>query len=88
LLTAADYLGIIAKRRETIEKANAMFQAFDAILLPSTPRIAPRISDVSATDEAYFDANIAMLRNPGVFNFLDGTALSIPCHQATRLLSD
>jgi aspartyl-tRNA(Asn)/glutamyl-tRNA(Gln) amidotransferase subunit A len=31
-------------------------------------------------DAAYFQANAAMLRNTSIFNFLDGCALSIPCH--------
>ena len=29
---------------------------------------------------AYFAANAMILRNPSVINFLDGCALSVPCH--------
>jgi len=52
----------------------------DAILMPTVPRIAPRIADLEADDAVYFEANAAMLRNPSVVSFLDGCALSIPCH--------
>ena len=41
----------------------------------------PRIADLLASDAAYFEANAAMLRNPSVFNFLDGCAVSVPCHK-------
>ena len=80
-LSAADYLDVLAARKRIIHSAESAFDGFDAIVLPTTPRVAPRISDLVASDAAYFDANIAMLRNPSVFNFLDGTALSIPCHR-------
>ncbi len=55
-------------------------QAFDVLVLPTVPRIAPRIADLEASEAAYFEANTALLRNPSIFNFLDGCALSIPCH--------
>jgi aspartyl-tRNA(Asn)/glutamyl-tRNA(Gln) amidotransferase subunit A len=32
-------------------------------------------------DDEYFRINGLMLRNPGIFNFLDGCAISIPNHQ-------
>ena len=80
-LSAADYLDLLAARKRIIHSAESAFDGFDAIVLPTTPRVAPRISDLVASDAAYFDANIAMLRNPSVFNLLDGTALSIPCHR-------
>jgi aspartyl-tRNA(Asn)/glutamyl-tRNA(Gln) amidotransferase subunit A len=42
--------------------------------------MAPRITDLESTDAAYFAANAMILRNPSVINFLDGCALSVPCH--------
>ena len=80
-ITAAEYQDLIAKRNAICNLACDAFKEFDAILLPTTPRIAPRITDLIESDEAYFDANAALLRNPSVFNFLDGAALSIPCHR-------
>jgi aspartyl-tRNA(Asn)/glutamyl-tRNA(Gln) amidotransferase subunit A len=76
-----EYRELIAKRNAICRLAYDAFGGYDAILLPTTPRTAPRIADLANSDEAYFDANAAMLRNPSVFNFLDGPALSIPCHR-------
>lgn len=78
---AADYLDLMQTRRDLIAQSHTAFSAYDAILLPTTPRIAPRIADLVASDNAYFDANGAMLRNTSIFNFLDGCALTIPCHR-------
>jgi aspartyl-tRNA(Asn)/glutamyl-tRNA(Gln) amidotransferase subunit A len=44
------------------------------------PMIAPKMSELVQDDE-YFRINALMLRNPGIFNFLDGCAISIPNHQ-------
>ncbi|MBS0403262.1 MAG: amidase, partial [Proteobacteria bacterium] len=48
--------------------------------LPTVPIVAPRMADLEASDEAYFAANGLILRNPTLINFLDGCALSLPCH--------
>jgi aspartyl-tRNA(Asn)/glutamyl-tRNA(Gln) amidotransferase subunit A len=79
-ITAADHNDLLETRRHIIADAARSFAGFDAILMPAVPRIAPRIADLEADDAVYFEANAAMLRNPSVVNFLDGCALSIPCH--------
>jgi aspartyl-tRNA(Asn)/glutamyl-tRNA(Gln) amidotransferase subunit A len=79
-ISAVEYQDLVAKRSAMCGLAYDVFKGYDAILLPTTPRVAPRIADLAKSDEAYFDANGAILRNPSVFNFLDGPALSIPCH--------
>lgn len=78
---AADYLDLMRARRQIIHEAERVFNGFDAILLPTTPRIAPAIASLEASDAVYFDANGAMLRNTSIFNFLDGCGLSVPCHR-------
>jgi aspartyl-tRNA(Asn)/glutamyl-tRNA(Gln) amidotransferase subunit A len=35
---------------------------------------------VDASDEEYFRWNFRILRNVGVVNFLDGCAVTLPCH--------
>ena len=80
-MSAADYIDLVQARRQIVAEAGRVFAGYDAILMPTVPRIAPRIADLLATDAAYFEANAAMLRNPGVINFLDGCALSVPCHR-------
>ncbi len=81
-MLAADYLDLMKIRREIITEASTVFADFDAIVLPSTPRVSPRIAELEASNDAYFEANGAMLRNTSIINFLDGCGLSIPCHQA------
>ncbi len=79
-ISQAQYLDLMNARRRIISAAERAFAECDVWLLPTVPRIAPLISDVVSDDAAYMRANATMLRNPSVFNFLDGCALSIPCH--------
>jgi aspartyl-tRNA(Asn)/glutamyl-tRNA(Gln) amidotransferase subunit A len=79
-ITAADCTELAQSRREIIAEAIRTFAGYDAILMPTVPCMAPRIADLESTDAAYFAANALILRNPSVINFLDGCALSIPCH--------
>jgi aspartyl-tRNA(Asn)/glutamyl-tRNA(Gln) amidotransferase subunit A len=79
-MSAADYIELVQARQQIYAAAAEVFSGYDAILMPTVPRIAPRIADVEAKDSAYFAVNAAMLRNTSVINFLDGCALSVPCH--------
>jgi aspartyl-tRNA(Asn)/glutamyl-tRNA(Gln) amidotransferase subunit A len=79
-MTAADLLDVIAARSAWIASTESLLTGFDAMLLPTVPIVAPKIADLAASDDAYFAANGLMLRNPSVINFLDGCALSVPCH--------
>ena len=53
---------------------------FDALICPTVPCVAPTIDEVSASAEAYVNANLRLLRNTGVANMLDGCAITLPCH--------
>jgi len=76
---AQDFLLLLAQRKAWQQAVNTRIAPFDALLMPTVPRLAPRIADLQASDAAYFDANAAMLRNPTLINFLDGCAISLPC---------
>ncbi len=78
---AADYLELQRIRRELMAEYDTAVAGYDAVLMPTVPRIAPPIAALEASDNVYFDVNGAMLRNTSIVNFLDGCALSIPCHQ-------
>jgi aspartyl-tRNA(Asn)/glutamyl-tRNA(Gln) amidotransferase subunit A len=80
-LSASDYLGFGDLRAAFIREIEALAAPFDAILMPTTPCIAPTIAEVDATDEDYFRWNTRILRNNGLINFLDGCAASVPCHE-------
>ncbi|OWY31138.1 amidase [Herbaspirillum robiniae] len=78
---AADLLDVIHARRAWIANAEAQLAGYDALVMPTVPIVAPRIADLQASDDAYYAANGAILRNPTLINFLDGCAVSLPCHQ-------
>ncbi|MCK9515626.1 MAG: amidase [Ottowia sp.] len=80
-MNAADYIDLLAARKRWQVDVAARTAAFDALLMPTTPIIAPRIEALLPPhDRAYFHANGLILRNPSLINFLDGCALSLPCH--------
>jgi aspartyl-tRNA(Asn)/glutamyl-tRNA(Gln) amidotransferase subunit A len=77
--SAADYLVLLTARRSYIAAVEKRIERFDALLMPTTPVIPPRIADLE-TDDAFFKVNGLVLRNPAVVNLLDGCAISIPNH--------
>jgi len=78
--SAAEYLDLIRARADLQRRIEAPLAAFEAILLPTTPIIAPLLEDLG-TDEAYMRSNQMALRNTSVANFLDRCAISIPCQE-------
>jgi aspartyl-tRNA(Asn)/glutamyl-tRNA(Gln) amidotransferase subunit A len=79
--SAADYVDLVDRRvafQRSVERAAA---PFDALVLPAVALAPPRLADLEASDDAYYRANARALRNTTVINFLDGCALSIPCHE-------
>jgi aspartyl-tRNA(Asn)/glutamyl-tRNA(Gln) amidotransferase subunit A len=79
-LSAADYVDFNLLRASYQREVEALLAPYDAFLLPTTPCIAPPIAEVNASDEAYFRWNGRILRLVGLVNFLDGCAVSLPCH--------
>ena len=80
-MSAADYLALLEDRVLIQAKADAQTRDFDALLMPTTPIVAPPIADLSGSDEAYHAANMLMLRNSSFGNFLDRCATSLPIHR-------
>lgn len=77
---AADYIDLRNSRTDFTRRVANRLHKFHAVLMPTTPVTAPRISDL-AQDEAYVRTNALMLRNPSIVNFIDGCAISLPCHE-------
>jgi aspartyl-tRNA(Asn)/glutamyl-tRNA(Gln) amidotransferase subunit A len=77
---AADYVDLMQLRAAYMREVGALAAPFDAMLMPTTPTVAPAIAEVDKSDEDYFRWNFRILRNVGVVNFLDGCAVSLPCH--------
>ncbi|WP_432560172.1 amidase [Granulicoccus sp. GXG6511] len=84
-ISVADYLAIHDRRARWIAETERALEPFDAVLCPTVPIVAPAIGDLEASDEAYFEANRLLLRNPFVVNWLDGCAFSLPCQAPGEL---
>lgn len=80
-MAAADYIELLAARRDWIARTTAAVAGFDALLAPTVPLCAPPLAPLLADDDAFFAVNARLLRNPSVVNFMDGCAISLPCHR-------
>jgi len=76
--SAAEYYALLNARADLQARVAAKTGAFDAVLMPTTPRIAPPIAELEADDATYGTVNLLMLRNCSVGNFLDRCAATIP----------
>lgn len=79
-ISAADYIDVVTARAAWIGAVEARIAPFDALVMPTVPVVAPRVDEL-AEDTAFGATNLLILRNPTFINFLDGCALSLPCHR-------
>jgi aspartyl-tRNA(Asn)/glutamyl-tRNA(Gln) amidotransferase subunit A len=79
--SAAEYAALKRARADFIRRAHEVTAPYDALVLPTTPVIAPTLAEVEP-DGAYRHVNMLVLRNPAIANFIDGCSISIPCHPA------
>jgi aspartyl-tRNA(Asn)/glutamyl-tRNA(Gln) amidotransferase subunit A len=79
-MSAADYIDILQLRASLIARATERLAAYDAILMPTTPVVAPRFADLE-TDEGFGRTNLVVLRNSTLINMIDGCAISLPIHR-------
>lgn len=82
---AADYIDLLDARARLIVIAKQRLAPFDAWLMPSVAVLAPQVAPLEADDASFFATNGLVLRNASVINFLDGCALSLPCHAEGEL---
>jgi aspartyl-tRNA(Asn)/glutamyl-tRNA(Gln) amidotransferase subunit A len=82
-MTAADYIALLDERRRWIAGVHQRLLDVncDVFLMPTVPVVAPPIALLEGSDELYGVTNLLMLRNPTLINFLDGCALTLPCHK-------
>jgi aspartyl-tRNA(Asn)/glutamyl-tRNA(Gln) amidotransferase subunit A len=81
-VSAADYIDLCHARADLIGRSDAVTAQFDAVLMPTVPIVAPPIASFEDNEEQWLQTNRLLIRNPGIANFLDRCALSIPCHAA------
>jgi aspartyl-tRNA(Asn)/glutamyl-tRNA(Gln) amidotransferase subunit A len=74
---ASDYIDMAQARRRLTQAMDARLAAFDALVLPTTPIVAPKLTEV-ATAEEFGRRNAMLLRNTAPINFFDLCAISLP----------
>jgi aspartyl-tRNA(Asn)/glutamyl-tRNA(Gln) amidotransferase subunit A len=83
--SAADYIDLLGARDAFIRSARMRLAKFDAWLMPTVACAPPEIAALERDDDTFFAANAKALRNPAIVNFMDGCALSAPCHRPGEL---
>ena len=84
-MSAADYIDLLAARKDWITRMETRLDGFDAVLSPTAPLVAPPIAGLLGDDTEFFRVNGLLLRNTSVVNMLDGCAISLPCHTPGQL---
>ena len=79
-LTAVDLLVLMQARTSWMSRVTRKLADVDALIMPTVPIVPPAIEPLIQDDQLYGKTNMLVLRNCSVINFLDGCALSLPCH--------
>jgi aspartyl-tRNA(Asn)/glutamyl-tRNA(Gln) amidotransferase subunit A len=64
-------------RARLAAEMDELLTGFDALVLPTTPIVAPTMAEISGDDE-FRRANRLLLRNTEIANFFDLCAISLP----------
>jgi aspartyl-tRNA(Asn)/glutamyl-tRNA(Gln) amidotransferase subunit A len=85
-LSAADYMAMLRDRTALVRAMDARLSDLDALVLPTTPIVAPAIAEVSSSEGfTAKNKNGLILRNPAIVNFFDLCAISLPLPRAGGL---
>ncbi len=76
-VSAVDYLARLRRHGELCRRAAAKLAEVDALATPCVAITPPRFDEV-ATAESYKDANLKVLRNTAVVNYLGLCAITLP----------
>jgi aspartyl-tRNA(Asn)/glutamyl-tRNA(Gln) amidotransferase subunit A len=76
-ISSADYIQVMHERADLIHAFDARLADLDALVMPTTAIVAPRLDDVREP-EAFMARNAALLRNTAIGNFFDLCGVSIP----------
>jgi aspartyl-tRNA(Asn)/glutamyl-tRNA(Gln) amidotransferase subunit A len=79
-IAAVDYIDFCRRRADVSARAARVTMRYDAVIMPTTHIVAPPISSIEHDDAAWLATNLTLIRNPGIANFMDRCALTIPCH--------
>lgn len=87
-MKAFEYIDLQRGRADWIGRMSERLAGVDAMLSPTVPITAPSLESVAPgaeRDDAFFRINGLLLRNPSAINFLDGCAISLPCHSPDQM---
>jgi aspartyl-tRNA(Asn)/glutamyl-tRNA(Gln) amidotransferase subunit A len=76
-VSAADYIDMLRDRARLVRAMDAQLAGLDALVLPTTPIVAPTIAEMHDPD-TFNTKNMLLLRNPLIWNFFDNCAISLP----------
>lgn len=85
-IMAADYIDMMLARQRLVQAMDARLSTLDALILPTTPIVAPLLSEI-ATPEDFGRKNAMLLRNAAPINFFDLCAISLPLPRQNGLAS-
>ncbi|HSR00828.1 MAG TPA: amidase, partial [Sphingomicrobium sp.] len=83
-VSAADYARMLEDRRDLVHAMDLALADLDALVLPTTPIVAPAMEEVSSP-EGFNRCNRLLLRNTAIANFFDLCAISLPMPVADAL---
>jgi aspartyl-tRNA(Asn)/glutamyl-tRNA(Gln) amidotransferase subunit A len=76
-ISAADYIDTMRERARLVSAMDARLADLDALVMPTTPTVAPRFDEV-AEPRAFMARNAMLLRNTTIGNFFDLCTVSLP----------
>jgi aspartyl-tRNA(Asn)/glutamyl-tRNA(Gln) amidotransferase subunit A len=76
-VSPSDYQEMLEARARLAAAMDSLLAGFDALVLPTTPIVAPTMAEISSV-EAFRRANRLLLRNTEIANFFDLCAISMP----------
>lgn len=79
-ISASVYIDMLAARQKIWATVQAETDAFDALILPTSPIIPPQLSTLNSI-AAKTLANAQCLRNTSLSNYLDRPTVTLPCHE-------
>ena len=74
---ASDYIEMVRQRTRLIRAFDSALAAFDVLVMPTTPIVAPTIAEV-ADAKIFIARNAALRRNTVIVNFFDLCTISLP----------
>lgn len=80
----ADYAAMLQERSELVNAMDSHLADLDALVLPTTPILAPTMSEISDA-RVFNEKNRLLLRNTAIANFFDLCSISLPMESVDGL---